>query len=74
MTPEEFRNIQWQKPAEGPERERRATADSHKFWRLAVPLGLLFGLVGCIIGQSGGYFLPVSGISILVVWGIMESE
>jgi hypothetical protein len=68
LTKSEFHNATYQVLDPRPEKERRAKADTKLFWCLWVPLGAVFGFFACIVGDSGGYFVPVWGISTFVLW------
>ena len=68
MTRQEFDNYTFQKPDDRPEKERREKSDNRLFWCLWVPLGAVVGFFACVVGDSGGLFVPVWGISTFVLW------
>jgi hypothetical protein len=70
MTKQEFDNCLFQQEDPHPEQERRDKSDTRAFWFLWIPLGAVVGFFACVVGDSGGFFLPVWGVTTLLLWGM----
>lgn len=53
-----------------PDRKKAEKQDTRLFWFLWVPLGALVGFFACVIGNSGGFFIPVWGVTTFVLWAV----
>lgn len=71
MNRQQFDNNFYQQPDPEPDRKKTESSELRKFWFLFVPLGALVGFVACVVGESGGYFIPVSGITIFALWAVL---
>lgn len=67
MTPEDYRNIQWQKTDPLPDKIKAENLESRKLL-LWIPLGAIIGLAASVICGSGGMFFPVWGVSTLLMY------
>jgi hypothetical protein len=74
MNRQQFDNCFYQQPDPEPDRQKAEKSDTRRFWFLCVPGGLLAGFIGCVIGDSGGYFIPVGGIVCFVLWAVTARE
>jgi hypothetical protein len=41
---------------------------------LGIFIGAVAGFFACLIGDSGGYFLPVGGLTAFLVWAVGSSK
>ena len=68
MTKYEFDNATFQQADPRPEQEKLAKTDTRLFWAVWIPLGALVGFFACVVGGSGGFFIPVWGITTFGLW------
>jgi hypothetical protein len=68
MTREQYHNYLFQQPDLRPDKEKKEKSDTRAFWCLWVPLGAVIGFFACVVGGSGGFFVPVWGLSTFVLW------
>jgi hypothetical protein len=57
-----------------PDRKKAEKSDTRAFWFLWIPLGALAGFLACVLGDSGGFFLPVWGVTTFVLWAVFGRE
>ena len=68
MNKSDFDNAMFQQIDPEPDRKKAEKSDTRKFWCLWLPLGAVVGFFACVVGNSGGFFLPVWGVTTLVLW------
>jgi len=68
MNRQQFDNYTFQKPDNRPDKERAEKLDTRRFWCLYLPAGVLAGFFGCVVGNSGAYFVPVGGVVVFLLW------
>jgi len=68
MNRQQFDNFTFQQSDPEPDRKKAEKSDTRKFWFLFLPAGALVGFFACVIGNSGGFFLPVWGVTTFVLW------
>ena len=68
MNRRDFNNYFYQQIDSEPDRKKAEKQDTRLFWFLWVPLGALVGFFACVIGNSGGFFIPVWGVTTFVLW------
>ena len=68
MTQKEFDLKSFQVEDPRPDKEKKEKSDTRKFWCLYFPAGVLSGFFGCVVGNSGAYFVPVGGIVVFLLW------
>jgi hypothetical protein len=72
MNRQQFDNYTFQKIDPRPDEERASKQSTRVFWCLCVPLGALIGFFACVVGGSGGFFIPVWGLSTFGLWATFE--
>ena len=74
MTREEWTNRTFQKIDPKPDQERKKRMGARVVWFIYVPLGALVGFAATVVGQSGGFFFPVWGVTVLFMWAFNRSS
>ena len=67
LTPEQFRNRMWIRPA--PEHEKKQKAATREFWGLCVPIGLGAAIIIALLCGSVEVVLPAWAVMSIVIWG-----
>lgn len=73
-TRSEFDNCLFQQEDPGPNKKAQRRRENRLFWFVVIPLGACVGAFAAIVSQNGTLFLPVWGLSALLLWALGGSS